>query len=65
MRAGKVVDAYACVFAHGCQQSDVEQAYVQAWLKGLETWLALPRDAWPPEWFYEGGSPMYDQHVFQ
>lgn len=65
MQAGKVVDSYACVFAHCCQRSDVDQAYVQARRNGFETWIARPHEAWPPEWFYEDGSPMHDQPVTQ
>lgn len=65
MQAGKVVDCYAWCPAHGCQQSDAEQAHVQAWLKGAETWIPLPREAWPPEWFYEDGTPMYEQPVIR
>ena len=37
MQAGKCVDSYACFLGHACQQSDAEQAYVQAELKGTET----------------------------
>lgn len=65
MQAGKSVDAYACVPAHCCQQSVADQAYAQAWSTGTETWIALPREAWPPAWFYEDGSPMYDQPAVQ
>ena len=65
MHAGRVVDSYAGFPAHCCQQSDADQAYAQAWLKGIEMWIVLPCEAWPPEWFYEDGSPMYDQPVIQ
>lgn len=63
MQAGKNVDCYACFPGHVCQQSDTEQAYVQAKLKGTETWVALPRAAWPVNWFDKNGNPLYDQPV--
>ena len=57
MQAGKFVDSYACFPGHACQQSDAEQAYVQAELKGTETWIALPKEAWPASWFDKKGNP--------
>lgn len=63
MHAGEVVDPYACCPAHCCQQSDADQAYAQAWLKQLETWNALPRDAWRPAWLNKDGTPRYDKPV--
>ncbi len=48
MEAGKAVDAHGCFPGHIVQQSVAEQAYVQADLKGSETWVLLPEDAWPP-----------------
>ena len=48
MEAGKAVDAHGCFPGHIVQQSVAEQAYVQADLKGSETWVLLPDDAWPP-----------------
>jgi hypothetical protein len=54
MEAGKAVDAYGCFPGHIVQQSDAEQAYVQADLKGNETWVLLPEDAWPPGWKEKG-----------
>lgn len=63
MQAGKCVDSYACFPGHACQQSDAEQAYVQAELKGTETWIALPKEAWPASWFDKKGNPLYDQPV--
>ena len=32
------------------QQSDADQAYIQASLKGTPTWVALPPDQWPKAW---------------
>ena len=55
MQAGKAVDCYACFPGHACEQSDGGQAYVQADLGGVETWAALPEEAWPKEWYTSGG----------
>lgn len=63
MQAGKSVYCYACFPGHVCQQSGAEHAYVQAALKGTDTWIALPREAWPAHWFDKSGNPLYDQPV--
>ena len=31
-------------------QADAERAYTQALLKGVPTWVRLPRDQWPKSW---------------
>ena len=36
------------------QQADAEAAYTQCELKGTETWVRLPEDRWPDEWFVWG-----------
>ena len=50
LEAGRAADCLGC--APGCTISiaDAEQAYVQAELRGTETWVALPEEAWPEEW---------------
>ena len=63
IQAGKMLIAMLVCPDNGCQQSDAEQAYVQARLKGIETWIALPREAWPDHWLNEDGTPTYDQPV--
>lgn len=64
MQAGKNVDCDDCFPEHVCQQSDAEQAHAQALLRGTDTWVALPREAWPAEWFdKKNGNPLYDQPV--
>ena len=42
---------------HVVQQADAMQAYVQAELRGTETWVELPEEGWPPEWV-ENGPPV-------
>ena len=41
MEAGKAADCVGCMDGNDCEQADAEQAYVQADLKGVETWVAL------------------------
>ena len=31
------------------QQADGKQAYTQALMKGVDTWVELPRDRWPKD----------------
>ena len=50
MEASRIADCYGCFSQHDCQQSDAEQAYIQAPLKGTDTWVALPPDQWPKAW---------------
>ena len=35
---------------HDIEQADAAQAYIQAPLKGTETWVQLPHEHWPEEW---------------
>ena len=46
MEAGKVCDMVGCFPGYDTQQADAEQAYVQAEIKGTETWVWLPPEAW-------------------
>mgnify|MGYP003330114571 CR=1 FL=1 len=46
MEAGKSADAYGCFPGNDTEQADAEQAYVQAELRGTETWIWLPPEAW-------------------
>ena len=55
MEAARCADAYGAFPGYAVQQSDAEQAYTQAWLKGTTTWVRLPREQWPKEW--EGMTP--------
>ena len=50
MEASKMTDMYGMCKGHSVQSADAEQAYVQAELKGPTTWVALPPEAWEPEW---------------
>ena len=50
MQASKAADAWGLLDGHKTQQADAVQAYTQSKLGGLDTWVALPKEAWPPEW---------------
>ena len=63
MQAGKAVDCYGCLPGHAVEQCDADQAYIQTELTGTETWIALPEEAWPAEWWNKDGSPKYKHPV--
>ena len=50
MEGARAADAYGLFEGHDVEQSDAEQAYTQAWLTGVETWVRLPYDQWPQKW---------------
>jgi hypothetical protein len=50
LEAAKFCDAYGMIEGHVVEQSDAEQAYCQAELKGTATWIRLPPHKWPKEW---------------
>ena len=54
MAAGKIADIYGLAAGNGCETSDAEQAYVQADLRGPDTWVLLPEDQWPKSWKSDG-----------
>ena len=50
MSAGKFLDYYSCVNGNSGEQADAEQAYIQAELKGPETWVYIPPEGRPEGW---------------
>ena len=50
LTASKIVDTVAAAPGNYGEQSDAPQAYTQAELQGIETWIELPRDQWPETW---------------
>eukprot|EP00974_Lingulodinium_polyedra_P109693 10611323-Lingulodinium_polyedra.AAC.1 len=50
MSVGKFIDYYGCLEGDTGEQADAEQAYVQALLKGLETWVFIPPEGRPDGW---------------
>ena len=52
MCAGKICDAFGISEEDFViEQADALQAYCQTELKGIPTWVRLPEDRWPDEWF--------------
>ena len=47
MEASRIADCYGWYPGHGCDQSDAEEAYIQATIRGTPTWASLPQDKWP------------------
>ena len=54
MEASKFNDFYACLKGHQSTQADARRAFVQAKMLETETWVALPREAWPQSWIDKG-----------
>ena len=54
MDASRAADCWGCCPNHDIEMADAEQAYVQAPLRGTETWVALPDDQIPAEWWKLG-----------
>ena len=50
MEAGKALDAYGSTPGNRTSQGDGKQAYTQALMQGILTWIRLPRNRWPKEW---------------
>ena len=50
MEAGKALDAYGAMPGSKATQGDGKQAYTQALMQGILTWIRLPRNRWPTEW---------------
>ena len=46
-----------------CQQADGKQAYAQTTLKGVETWVRLPRERWPEHWDGKYKDPVVRLHL--
>jgi len=47
---------------------DAEKAYIQSFIKQPgrnSTWVALPKDWWPPDWFHKDGTPKYKKPVVE
>ena len=50
LQASKIADALGLVEGYTMQQADAVQAYIQARLTGIKTWIRLPRFMWPKAW---------------
>ena len=63
MQASKCCDAYGSLPGHIIEQADATQAYTQAELGGVPTYIRIPREYWPKEWFDKHGQPKYRDPV--
>ena len=52
MQASSAADIWGMLDGHSTQQADAVQAYTQSRLGGTDTWVSLPKDAWPEEWHH-------------
>ena len=58
MEAGKSLDACGSMPGNRISQGDGKQAYTQALMKGIRTWIRLPRNRWPKEWVGKYHDPV-------
>ena len=58
MEASKTADFYGCQQGHTIEVADAEQAYVQAEMKGLPTYVALPYEEVPNQ-FKKMNRPVF------
>ena len=67
MESGKTIYFYGSLPGHHIEQADAEQAYIQAALQGPTTWVLLPEELWPEEWWHVAPdgtkTPKYDKPV--
>ena len=50
MESSRACDMFGCAPGHDIEMADAEQAYIQAELKGMPTWVCLPSDERPEAW---------------
>ena len=55
MEFGKTIDFHGSLPGTVVEQADAEQAYIQADLKGPTTWVLLPEELWPDDWWVSAG----------
>ena len=58
LSAAKFLDAIARMLGNDGQDSDAVGAYTQCELKGVETWVRLPRTQWPKHWHGKFHNPV-------
>ena len=64
--AANAIIAYGLMKGHRISSADAIKAYLQSWLDSLaETWVRLPREVWPQEWFHSDGTPKYRRPVIR
>ena len=64
--AANATIAFGMLEGHKVTSADAVKAYLQALLKSLaKTWIRLPKQVWPKEWFNEDGTPKYQRPVIE
>ena len=63
MEGSRLVISYGLFGDHVVMAADATKAYIQAEFNLTETWVKLPEEAWPPEWFNKDGTPKYKNPV--
>ena len=58
LEASRIADIYSCMPDHTMQGRDVEQAYLQADMKGPPVYIMLPKELWTPE-MHEMRCPVF------
>ena len=58
MEAARAADALGLFPRYVQKQSDAISAYTQAFLKGPETYVSLPRNRWPKHWENKYKNPV-------
>ena len=62
--AANAIIAYGLLKGHSISTADAVKAYLQSWLQShAATWVRLPREVWPDEWFGSDGKPLYKRPV--
>ena len=58
--AANAIIAFGLLQGHTISTADAVKAYLQSWLQShAATWVGLPKEVWPPEWFGADGRPKY------
>jgi hypothetical protein len=63
MEASKALDAMGSLEGYNVKTGDARGAYTQSYLRGCNTWVALPADRWPKEWIGKCKNPICNMHL--
>jgi len=58
MEASRALDAVSLFPGYKQEQSDATSAYSQAFLKGADTWVVIPKERWPKSWVGRYHNPV-------
>ena len=64
--AANAIIAFGLLQGHTISTADAVKAYLQSWLQShAATWVRLPKEVWPAEWFGADGRPKYRRPVIR